>query len=265
MELQNNNWYKISTDDNFSIDKMLYYNGNDEICYGFYNGCYGENYDMRGYNKEIATTVEVKEALVKEAKRRGLVGGANIITVFFNEPRICIDGYSLMNGILYDYGGRSTLFSNGKWATLVKEDSSVNENNKDKEMKRKFEIGDRVSTYDGKYGKIDDYYWDDEARIYEYEVLIDEDYVTYEQSDLSFGWDTERATYATISPAGVVTSSIPVDLRALDSMYEDALKSSSIKSSQGSSSSNKYDGVFPLKRKKGKIYCADRQYNKHLR
>ena len=188
MEYEIGKWY-IATDNReclFYVTKIEY--ENDEQ----YNAMYAYGFDWQGKwvtdeieytnyisydpkTERLATQEEVKEALIKEAIKRGFTLGT-VVDKFkgsHNGPRV-IDKYdeSQFSFNWYDFrlcGASSNsalvLFKDGNWAEIIEKEEEV----KDESMK--YKIGEKVLV-DDDIGEINDY--DSDNDMY---------YIYFEQDD----------------------------------------------------------------------------------
>lgn len=101
---------------------LMVWNGGKST-YGFYKGEYRYDWSfMYEDNKTPATDKEVEEALIKEAKKRGLWNNPNIKCLCLGEKNttqglnqaFCIK----QNSMWTEYG---EIFKNGKWAEIISE------------------------------------------------------------------------------------------------------------------------------------------------
>jgi hypothetical protein len=108
-------WYFASNSKVF-----LYYFDGNTTTYGFnWLGEFRDNLTVSGKDGIKATDQEVKEALIKEAKRRGFKKGVRF-TCLYNKtidsgyfPMLCCDGYLWIDG--------GCVFKDGVWAEIIKE------------------------------------------------------------------------------------------------------------------------------------------------
>ena len=130
-KLEVGKWYRLR---NKAFNWLMCYTENSFGCYGFNSkNLYSNEYVMYDYNDwELATEEEVREALIKEAKKRGF---NNIGDLKIKNTYGCIrNGFvTLTNNFYYDYKGNTLrldgalIFNNGVWAEIVIEDIPTQE------------------------------------------------------------------------------------------------------------------------------------------
>lgn len=239
MELQINKWYHY---DNW----LLCYRGIKNVtlrAYGFSNDRVWSNEASFGNSPSLwkrATDKEVKEALINEAKKRGLVGGTEVETAYYKDNKVCNAGYYFSDGFLYDSGGNSTLFRSGKWATVVDTKNTQVEVPKEPIQTNSFKIGDRVrflgTDFDGDYGTIKD-------------IDLGESYVYFD--DDTKEWYSNNRLELVLEEK--IIENMDNHLDELNKAYEmeERLKSTSkVDERVTKSSSINYDNEFPRKKVK---------------
>ena len=123
-ELVVGKWYKYKV-----INSLLY---STDVSSHFYISAYGVYKDVwhnegddRFSKKKLipATDKEVKEALIKEAKKRGFKKGVKVVSPYnSNHTRVIASSFRLERGSLVstsESGRRTYLFFGGKWATII--------------------------------------------------------------------------------------------------------------------------------------------------
>ena len=110
-------WYKFG-----NMDSLMVFN-NGKKAYGFFSGRYGTNwYFSVGKTATLATDKEVKQALIKEAKRRGFKEG---VSVSNENIGYIYEGMCNSNEITFKNGILSIdsiyIYKKGKWAEIIKE------------------------------------------------------------------------------------------------------------------------------------------------
>ena len=123
-ELVVGKWY---TDSRLKFSKVLILHSGKNFSYGFnMDGDYGEYYLDSGDKTYLipATNKEVKEALIKEAKKRGYKNGnykcledPNLTRDIENAIYVVKDGCLLVKDGIYI----NTIFDDGKWAEIIEE------------------------------------------------------------------------------------------------------------------------------------------------
>ena len=131
VKLEAGKWYKSDIGGLWFVESFL--SEKEQISYGFtYFGGWRESSKRISNDLLLATPEEVQSALEKEAVRRGFVEGAIIDNSCFygyiNESKIKMTKNEI-NYISYhgrievsgigSYNGAHTIFSNGKWATII--------------------------------------------------------------------------------------------------------------------------------------------------
>ena|SRR5690606_29726815 len=124
-ELKVGKWYKFDTP---LFEYLLKYDGSDTAC-GFADGTWSSSWSFsKDVNQELAkgkeaTPQEVEEALVKEAKRRGIVEGVSVIDLDDGKDVLLQKGggyiLSSMSNKLFAHG--ATVFKDGKWAEVIEQ------------------------------------------------------------------------------------------------------------------------------------------------
>ena len=118
------------------VKSLFVWSGNNNLNYGFFGGEWGECWSMN-FPKvwRPATDKEVEEALIKEAKRRGLEHG-NFECLFMvtnpytdGEPQYDFDPFFNRLGIY-----RNVCFDNGKWAEVIE---TITKEEAEKELGKK--------------------------------------------------------------------------------------------------------------------------------
>jgi hypothetical protein len=124
-ELEVNRWYRC-----LDMGNLIYYKSNEKDNYGlsYYKKEWSNDLIFqKAYNYELATPQEVETALKNEAVRRGFVKGVKYINARYTDCR----ELALTNEFKYDYEENSlyldgnTIFYNGKWAELLKEETYI--------------------------------------------------------------------------------------------------------------------------------------------
>lgn len=237
MELQIGKWYYYN-------DWLLCYTGKRDgilIAYGFspYTG-WEEDVNC-GSIPELwkeATEQEVKDALVKEAEKRGL----------FNNSILGADGFTVstystdMNLARYVNGRLEnelycTLFENGKWATI---------NTNTSKQEPKFNVGDKI-VHCGDYedvGCVQSIRYEEDGSI-EYEILWERDDV------ISDHYEDELLSYSPKEYNKVTTMDNNLD--ELDKAFEmeqrlDSKSEPTQALSSSRTSTTNYDNAFPRKK-----------------
>lgn len=101
---------------------------NGESTYGFNkSGKWMDKMFFSTRSISPATLEEVEQALIKEAKRRGLVNDVLIELTDGSKVKFCFydDGMFLENGVLYWHSTNYPIFDNGKWAKPLKKELEV--------------------------------------------------------------------------------------------------------------------------------------------
>lgn len=124
-EFEVGEWYKYGTD-------LLVWNRGDST-YGFNSlNNWGDDYLFSCQSGRKATSQEVEEALIKEVKKRGFEEGVSVRVKgdwmfegtasnhLLNHPT-----FSFKDGYL-NFGGMY-IFKNGKWATIISEEKTIEE------------------------------------------------------------------------------------------------------------------------------------------
>lgn len=119
-------WYRRG------LELLVWNNGG--LTYGFNSfGNYSTSYVFIDYtNAVLATEEEVKEALKKEARRRGFKEGVKIgksmLSDDYNHNNILTSDELYFNE-LHDYGyiwiGNVLIYDNGKWAEIIQEPKEI--------------------------------------------------------------------------------------------------------------------------------------------
>jgi hypothetical protein len=121
--LEKNKWYK-----NKEYGNLVFYHSNKEDNYGFsfHQKLWSNNLHFVLDDTWLpASEEEVKDALIKEAERRGIVKGETIakvgINADFNSRFESIQGFKWFSNsnILDTIGGNGHVFENGKWAEIL--------------------------------------------------------------------------------------------------------------------------------------------------
>ena len=118
-ELEIGKWYKFG-------DCLMVWN-DGEITYGFFTDCWGVDWSFSVGEAKYATPAtnkEVEDALIAEAKRRGFKKGVTFkCAVGGGEIKFSKNIYylsSTQGNVLWN-GGIGRIFSDGKWAEIIKE------------------------------------------------------------------------------------------------------------------------------------------------
>lgn len=132
-EIQIGKWYLIDCEGYYSStarNAIVYDNGED-YSYGFnFEGKFVNEFNLGHGRKDVireATSQEVEQALIEEAKKRGFVRGVNFTSLIYDKPQATLSSDILDWEVigeewhLRDSDGES-IFHNGKWAEVIKQD-----------------------------------------------------------------------------------------------------------------------------------------------
>lgn len=131
MEFEIGKWYKYPNYTFCLVEKLdSYYKGYPQyITCGIdtFSGYYWTEDDVRFLNDTVkeATNKEVKELLIEEAKKRGLVSGVSVIRPICGKAKLIGERWAFgsnNSGCHLSLSGRF-VFYNGKWAEII--DSEV--------------------------------------------------------------------------------------------------------------------------------------------
>jgi len=141
-KLEIGKWYKVKRHLREEQDALVVFNGYGKEAYGFHHGgeytdSYGDEHTFvrKEYTYTLATPSEVEQALISEAKKRGIENAKSINTnTIYNHGGIRsfdkIEKYFFEKDNtlhIQTNKGIYTLFSKGNWAEIIKEETPIKE------------------------------------------------------------------------------------------------------------------------------------------